>query len=177
MNSQHTLLTCQTVTLASVLSADWLVQPSRLLPPANQQPCLLLRGNEVVDAAVTLQPLLHGDEQFDAVHHQLGQRHLARAEGRRVAHTVQRRGFWEVKGLREHFAVSCLKVTGLIPAVETNQTPQAESSTMSNIFRLFILRNYFVSVSLRQQLLQRRMFVLTHLVGEAALISSPKSWY
>lgn len=58
---------------------------------------LLLRGNQLVDVLVALQPLLHGDEQLDPVHHQLGQRHLALAEGRRVAHTVQRRGFWEMR--------------------------------------------------------------------------------
>ncbi|KAF3852633.1 hypothetical protein F7725_005988, partial [Dissostichus mawsoni] len=36
--------------------------------------------NEPLDVSIDLQPLLHGDEQFDPVHHQLGQTHLAQAE-------------------------------------------------------------------------------------------------
>ena len=68
-----------------------------LLDPANHHPGLLLSWNELVDVSVDLQPLLHGDEQFDPVDHQLGHFHLAQAKGHRVAHKTQHRGFWEEK--------------------------------------------------------------------------------
>lgn len=58
---------------------------------------LLLRRNKLVDVSAALQLLLHGDEQFDAIHHQLGQTHLTHPEGCHVAHTKQCRGFWEMK--------------------------------------------------------------------------------
>lgn len=76
------------------------------LTPANQHSDLLLRRNDVIDVSAALQPLLHGNEQFDPVHHQLGQHHLAQAEGRRVAHAIQRRGFWEMKRQVEMLSLS-----------------------------------------------------------------------
>lgn len=68
---------------------------------------LLLRRNKLVDVSAALQLLLHGDEQFDAIHHQLGQTHLAHTEGRHVAHLKQCRGFWEMKDKVELHSSTC----------------------------------------------------------------------
>lgn len=68
---------------------------------ARQPPRLFLGGDEMVDVSARLQPLLHGDDQLDAVHHQLGHAYLAHPKGRHVAHAEQCRAFWENGVTRE----------------------------------------------------------------------------
>lgn len=68
-----------------------------LLTPAKHHPDLFLCRNKLIDVSAVLQPLLHGNEQFNPVYHQLYQTHLAHTEGRHVAHMVQRRGLWELR--------------------------------------------------------------------------------